>query len=62
MKYLKVGFTAAAAVAALTVACGGQENQVIDNFFRAVQAKDTQTVASFSIVPCWPPLPPWWTT
>ena len=50
MKYSYVGFTAAAALAALTIACGSQEGQVIDNFFSATKAKDNQTVSSFSIV------------
>lgn len=50
MKHSYIGFTAAAAFAALTVACGNQETQVIENFFRAVQAKDNQTVSSFAVV------------
>lgn len=50
MKNSYVGFTAAAAFAALTIACGNQETQVIENFFRAVQAKDNQTVSSFAVV------------
>src|SRR5689334_14374490 len=50
MKNSYVGFAAAAAFAALTMACGGQETQVIENFFRAVQAKDNQTVSSFAVV------------
>lgn len=50
MKHSHAGFTAAAAIAALTIACGNQETQVIENFFRAVQAKDNQTVTSFSMV------------
>lgn len=50
MKHSYVGFAAAAAFAAVTVACGNQETQVIENFFRAVQAKDNQTVSSFSLV------------
>ena len=50
MKNSYIGFTAAAAFAALTVACGNQETQVIENFFRAVQAKDNQTVSSFAVV------------
>ncbi len=50
MKYSYVGFTAAAAMAALTIACASQQGQVIDNFFRATKAKDTQTVTSFSMV------------
>ncbi len=49
MKTSYAGF-AAAAVAAFTIACGNQETQVIENFFRAVQAKDNQTVTSFSMV------------
>ena len=40
----------AVAVAAFTIACGNQETQVIENFFRAVKAKDNQTVTSFSMV------------
>jgi len=50
MKHFYVAFTAAAALAAFTAACGNQETQVIENFFRAVQAKDNQTVSSFSMV------------
>jgi len=50
MKNSYIGFTAAAAFAALTMACGNQETQVIENFFRAVQAKDNQTMSSFSVV------------
>ena len=49
MKKSYTGFVAVA-VAAFTIACGNQETQVIENFFRAVQAKDNQTVASFSMV------------
>lgn len=50
MKHSYAGLTAAAAIAAIAVACGNQETQVIENFFRAVQAKDNQTVSSFSMV------------
>lgn len=50
MKHSYIGFSAAAAIAAITMACGNQETQVIENFFRAVQAKDNQTVSSFSVV------------
>ena len=50
MKNCYVAFTAAAALAAFTTACGNQETQVIENFFRAIQAKDNQTVSSFSMV------------
>jgi hypothetical protein len=50
MKISYAGFSAAAALAAVTLACGNQETQVIENFFRAVQAKDNQTVTSFSMV------------
>ncbi len=49
MKQSYTGF-AAIAVAAFTIACGNQETQVIENFFRAVKAKDNQTVTSFSMV------------
>lgn len=49
MKQSYAGFVAVA-VAAFTIACGNQETQVIENFFRAVQAKDNQTVTSFSMV------------
>jgi hypothetical protein len=37
-------------LAAFAAACGGAENQVVENYFRAVAAKDTQTVSSFAIV------------
>ncbi len=50
MKNFYVAFTAAAALAAFTAACGNQETQVIENFFRAVQAKDNQTISSFAVV------------
>ena len=50
MKNFFVAFTTAAALAAFTTACGNQETQVIENFFRAIQAKDNQTVSSFSMV------------
>ena len=59
MKHLNVGFTATAALAAFTIACGSQETQVIENFFRAVQAKDTQTVSSFSMVQFDQPVKSW---
>jgi hypothetical protein len=49
MKQSYTGFVAVA-VAAFTIACGNQETQVIENFFRAVKAKDNQTVTSFSMV------------
>ena len=49
MKQSYTGF-AAIAVAAFTFACGNQETQVIENYFRAVKAKDNQTVTSFSMV------------
>ncbi len=44
MKNSYAGFSAVTALAAMTIACGSPEGQVIDNFFRAVQAKDSQTV------------------
>ncbi len=50
MRHSYAGFTTAAAIAAITLACGSQENQVIENFFRAVQAKDTGTMSSFAVV------------
>jgi hypothetical protein len=50
MKLSYAGFSAVTALAAVTLACGNQETQVIENFFRAVQAKDNQTVTSFSMV------------
>ena len=49
MKNTYFGFITAASIATLTMACGGQETQVIENFFLAVKAKDTQTVAAFSM-------------
>jgi hypothetical protein len=51
MKKSYVGLTALAALAALTIACASPEANVIESFFRATQAKDSQTVSSFSIVP-----------
>ena len=50
MRQSTIGITAALAIAALSAACGGgQEGQIVDTFFRAVQAKDTQTTASVSV-------------
>lgn len=37
-------------LAAAVIACGGQEAQVVERYFRAVQAKDAQTMAGFSTV------------
>ena len=51
MKMSNFGFIAASALSAFTIACGSQEANVIDSYFRATQAKDTQTVSSFSVVP-----------
>jgi hypothetical protein len=59
MKQSYLGFTAAAVIAVLTAACGSQEGQVIENFFRAVQAKDTQTMSSFSTVQFDKPVKSW---
>lgn len=59
MKNSYFGLTAAAGFAALTLACGSQETQVIENFFRAVQAKDSGTVASFSTVQFEQPVKSW---
>jgi len=50
MRHSYAGFTTVAAIAAITLACGNQETQVIENFFRAVQAKDTGTMSSFAVV------------
>lgn len=38
-------------VAALSVACGGPENAVVDRYFRAASQGDTQTLSSFATVP-----------
>lgn len=51
MKNSYAGFSVVTALTAFAIACGTPEGQVIDNFFRAVQAKDSQTVTSFSMVP-----------
>ncbi|MEO8362187.1 MAG: hypothetical protein ABI672_19325 [Vicinamibacteria bacterium] len=51
--------TAIAALAALTIACGNHETEVIDKFFGAVQANDNQTVSSFSMVPFDKPVKSW---
>jgi hypothetical protein len=48
---MKNSYAGLSALAAFAVACGTPEGQVIENFFRAVQAKDNQTVSSFSVVP-----------
>lgn len=37
-------------LAALAIGCGGQEAQVVERYFRAVQARDQQTMAGFSTV------------
>ena len=50
MRNSYTGFTTVAALAAITLACGNQESKVIENFFRAVQAKDNQTMSSFAVV------------
>jgi len=50
MRHSYAGCTTVAAIAAITIACGNQETQVIENFFRAVQAKDTGTMSSFAVV------------
>lgn len=59
MKHSYVGLTAVAAMALSTIGCGNQETQVINNFFRAVQAKDSQTVSSFSMVQFDQPVKSW---
>jgi hypothetical protein len=41
---------AALAVAVLGVACGGDEKNVVDQYFNAVKAKDNQTISSFAAV------------
>jgi hypothetical protein len=41
---------AAALVAAASVACGGPEKTVVDQYFNAVKAKDNQTLSSFAAV------------
>src|SRR3984893_9194463 len=49
---IKRGRVAMAAVVALAgVACGHPEKSVVDQYFNAVNAKDTQTLSSFSAVP-----------
>ncbi|MBK5257093.1 MAG: hypothetical protein JJE39_13770 [Vicinamibacteria bacterium] len=59
MKKSYVGFAAAAALAASTIACGSQEGHVIESFFRATLAKDSQTVSSFAVVQFDEPLKSW---
>jgi len=59
MKKSYAGLSAVAALSVFAAACGSQEGQVIENFFRAVQAKDTQTVASFSMVQFDQPVKSW---
>lgn len=59
MKKSYLGFTAAAAIAAVTIACGSQETQVIENYFRAIQAKDNQTITAFSLVQFDKPVKSW---
>ena len=59
MKNSYFGLAATAAFAAFTIACGNQETQVIDNFFRAVQAKDSGTVAAFPMVQFDKPVKSW---
>jgi hypothetical protein len=39
-----------AAVALVGVACGGPEQSVVDNYFRAVNSEDNQTLSSFAVV------------
>jgi len=38
------------ALAVAAVACGGSEQRVIDQYFNAVKAQDTQTISSFAAV------------
>lgn len=38
------------ALAVVAVACGGREKQVVDQYFNAVKAEDTQTLSSFAAV------------
>lgn len=38
------------ALAVVTVACGGREQQVVDQYFNAVKAEDNQTLSSFAAV------------
>ena len=48
---IKRGRVALAAVVALAgVACGHPEKSVVDQYFNAVNAKDTQTLSSFAAV------------
>jgi hypothetical protein len=44
------GVTLAAVVALAGVACGHPEKSVVDQYFNAVNAKDTQTLSSFAAV------------
>jgi hypothetical protein len=38
------------ALATLAFGCGGSEKQIVDQYFRAVVAKDSQTVSGFALV------------
>ena len=44
------GVAAAAVLALLGAACGHPEKSVVDQYFNAVNAKDTQTLSSFAAV------------
>jgi hypothetical protein len=46
-----VALAAAAVMALAGAACGHPEKSVVDQYFNAVNAKDTQTLSSFSAVP-----------
>lgn len=59
MKKSHFGYTAIAAFAAVTIACGNQETTVINTFFGAVQQKDNGTIASFSMVQFDKPVKSW---
>jgi hypothetical protein len=50
---------AALAVAVLGVACGGDEKNVVDQYFNAVKAKDNQTISSFAAVTFDKPVESW---
>ena len=48
---IKRGGVALAVIALAGAACGHPEKSVVDQYFNAVNAKDTQTLSSFSAVP-----------
>jgi len=50
MSMRRAAHTIILALAVAAAACGGSEKTVVDQYFRAIQAEDTQTLSSFAAV------------